>query len=853
MGLNNMGLGFVFTARDLASGSMRRLERNFMSLDQRVGLGADRIQTSFAQLGAGLAIFTAGAAAVGAGLSLANAAGQFEQGLAAIGAVTRATSDELGMLRNAAIQAGIETQFSPDEAIAGLQSLATAGQTATQATQTLIPVLDLAAGSLGQLGVAQAAEAVVGTLNAYGMAADQSAGVTDRLLRITQLTNFQTRDFEAGLSKAAATGAVFGQSLDDVLIGMGLLRNRNIDASSSATAFREATRRVGAESRATTALTSAGVKVFDEQSGKMRSIIDIMSDFSAATAGMTDEERNRRVVTAFGARGLLAFNAVMNASFTTMRDGHQVTLQGAEAIEALRKQMSDASGTAAGFREQLLDTFQGQKTLLQGTLQTFAVVLGEPFAAIFKPIVGAVVEALNFFLKAFQAIPAPIKKIFAGLMLGVGSFVALVGGVIAAKAAFALLVIGIKAAGLTLGGIAAIVLPAILAVGALGLVVAGFVVAFRRNVGGIADFAQRVGEKVSLAFRAISQVFEQGGFSGPLREELNRAENQGIKGFVIQLYLWGNRIKNFFQGIATGFSAGVEAARPTIEAFVGVLRRIGTALGFLSAKDDAGTAATRFQQFGAVGQTVGTFLAQAFELVVRAMTAVAQVAQGVAEGWNLIKPGIDVLLSALAQLGSKLGEAFNHLFRTSTAAQQNGSAWVALGNVIAFVVGFIGSVLGVLVSIVSAAVSVVSGAIGMVMAVFSGLADVVTGVVFIIGGIINGSWSDIWTGMKLVVFGVVDAIVGVVLELVGMIAGVVDSLTGLFGSGTKWQKGIQDFRESIRDTDAKQWGIERLSFTQPMTPGDEGATSRPVQLPARSRATLPQSSSDAGQCFQSSR
>lgn len=40
-------------------------------------------------------------------------------------------------------------------------------------------------------------------------------------LRITQLTNFQTRDFEAGLAKAAAAGSVFNQSLDDVLITMG--------------------------------------------------------------------------------------------------------------------------------------------------------------------------------------------------------------------------------------------------------------------------------------------------------------------------------------------------------------------------------------------------------------------------------------------------------------------------------------------------------------------------------------------------------------------------------------------------------------------------------------------------------
>ena len=50
-----------------------------------------------------------------------------------------------------------------------------------------------------------------------------------------------------------------------------------------------------------------------------------------------------------------------------------------EIVELLADMQYDAD---AGYLRQLLDTFEGQKTLLQGTLQTFAVVLGEPFAAV---------------------------------------------------------------------------------------------------------------------------------------------------------------------------------------------------------------------------------------------------------------------------------------------------------------------------------------------------------------------------------------------------------------------------------------------------------------------------------------
>jgi hypothetical protein len=124
MALNNLGLGFVFTARDLASGAISNLERNFTSLDRRVGLGTENIQSAFQQLGVGLAVFTAGAATVGAAFSLANAAGRFEQSIAAVAAVSGATAVELEQLRGAAIDAGIATQFSPTEATMGLRELA---------------------------------------------------------------------------------------------------------------------------------------------------------------------------------------------------------------------------------------------------------------------------------------------------------------------------------------------------------------------------------------------------------------------------------------------------------------------------------------------------------------------------------------------------------------------------------------------------------------------------------------------------------------------------------------------------------------------------------------------------------
>ena len=87
------------------------------------------------------------------------------------------------------------------------------------------------------------------------------------------------------------------------------------------------------------------------------------------------------------------------------------------------------------------------------------------------------------------------------------------------------------------------------------------------------------GPVVRLALAAGELALKTGNFSGAVREELNRAENAGLKTFLIRVYQIAFRIQRFFQGIGEGFSAAIEAAAPVFEAFVGALTRLGQALG----------------------------------------------------------------------------------------------------------------------------------------------------------------------------------------------------------------------------------------------------------------------------------
>ena len=535
------------------------ISEEFQRMTRKVERGARRQEIAMRSVAIGGALLLASTQALGGVVALSDAAGKFEQDITGVGAAVQATTQEMELLRDAAIDAGIKTQFDPREATDGLRSLATAGQTATEATKTLIPVLDLAAGSLGQLGVGEAASAVVGTLKSYSMGVEKASAVTDKLLRITQLSNFQARDFEVGLAKAASQAGVFNQSLDDTLITMGLLRNANIDASSASTAFREAVRRVGSDSRAQQTIEAKGVDIFDKKTKKMRSLVDIMLDLDKKTKKLTDREKNRIVVQAFGARGLLAFNSVQKATFTTMRDGEQVVLKGTEAIEAMRTEMGKSTGTAAKFREALLDTFEGQKTLLRGTLETFKIVLGEPLAKVLKPIIGGIVNVLNSLLRWFEDLPEPVKKGILGIVSFTSALTGIIGGAILLKGVLGLLGFSIGGLIVTLGQLLIIGPAVLLFVGGLGIASYAAFRAFQKNTGGITDSWQEMVRKITLAYKALKQMIFDVGFSDEIRKELDKAENQGVMRFLKGVERFGRRMVAFWGGLKKGFEEGVDA------------------------------------------------------------------------------------------------------------------------------------------------------------------------------------------------------------------------------------------------------------------------------------------------------
>jgi TP901 family phage tail tape measure protein len=672
----NLGLNIIFRARDLASAPINFIRNNYKQLAKTmmdappmvkkallpliIQLGA--LATGIAGVAAGLVLLKTGMAGLNLAFGLATSTAEFGKTLEAVRFVSKATSEEFDQLRGSAIQAGIATQFSPQEAAEGLQTLASRGLSARESMETLIPVLDLAAGSLGQLGVAGAAAAVGGTLQSYRLNVDQAAVVTDKLLSITQLTAFQAGEFEVGLARAAATAGRYGTSLDDTLITLGLLRNANVEASVASTDFREATRRVMSDEQALSKLRRIGVRSFDAETGAARSSLDIMMDVADVTRDMTEQRRHLITGQIFGVRGAEAFSAVLNAQTEIMENGVRRTLTFRENIARLRREQNNSAGVAQRMREQLALTFGGQMTLWTGTLQTLKTVFGETFGQVLVPLLSGVREAVNAVIAVWTSMPDPMRKLLATVFLVASAFTAFIGGgtmivsvVVIMVALLGKLVLIIAAVAAAITTLTVIVFAPFIAV--LGVVV-GLALLIRKawddNLGGFADMITSWVDQAKLAWKSLITLITKGELTGELAAEFSRAENEGIANFVGSIVMNVERLKVLWEGVSTGFRKSWQSMGPIWAEFSAAIDQLFRQL--IAAFGDGGPIGKvgKINSFGESGKSMGQKIAEGLAVVVVLLTKMTDGITFFVKAIRTIMPVIRPVIAQFTILATKV-------------------------------------------------------------------------------------------------------------------------------------------------------------------------------------------------------
>ena len=718
----------------------------------------------------------------------------FEDQMAKVGAVSRASSEEMAALEATARELGATTQFTAVQVGQAEQYLAMAGFSAKENIAALPGVLNLAAATATDLG--RAADISSDILSAFGLQAEQMTRVAD-VLALTCATANTNMEFLGDTMKYVAPVArMAGLSLEETAAMAGLLGNVGIKGSQAGTTLKAMLNKMAAPTKEAQELfQKLGVTVKDS-AGNLRSPVAVLGEMAAGLKNLGTAEQIAAMKTIVGEEAIAGFSELIQK-------------EGIGAIADYARKLEAGGGSAAEMAARMNDTLAGSLRGLGSAWESVQITVGK----LFLPAVRAAVDAVTGFLRlldkaAQNPFGAALLKIVSAISLAV---VALTGlsaaiwfftsvGPMLAKA-----LAPVKAALLGLGA------PVYAVIAILGLLYA----AYRMNFGGMADYLHECWNKITLTVKGVLSVFQtlKDG-SGAIRGELaTQIKAAGLVGLVTTV----SRIVYRIQAVFKGFSKALSAAFARIDtvfvpvrlAVAELMQGVSSLFGLFTG-NEVTSAASTWEAFGAaLGEIAGGVLeglATAFAWLVDGIRLFASVV-------GYLIDGVSALCGWLLNLGGAANEA---------SAAADPFAWSNLGKVLGYVLGMFVAWKAALLATrgVMLAVSAVTKAwaaaqwllnaamsanpIGLVVIAIAGLIAAGAWLVQNWDGI-AAWWNDLWDGIAAWAGKKWAAIVGI-------ITGAWDAVvSGIKGFGASLLSGLQSVWDAVGNAAGAAWdGIAGL-------------------------------------------
>lgn len=277
-------------------------------------------------------------------------AADFEQQLATVQAVSGATVEQMGRIKEASEELGKSTRYNATQAAEGFEILARAGLDTEASLKTIPSVLALAQGN--SLELAEAAGFVTKAVQGMGLSFDESGRVADVMAKAAASANTDVQGLGAALSYAAPSAAALGVSIEETAAYIGKFADAGVDASRAGTAFNSILSQF-----------SNDASSFRRELGNINITTD---DFNLAIRQLAEAgPAGQKAINALGMEAGPAFKALLS--------------QGIGSLDELTAKLNDAGGTAQSQADLMNNTWQGALAGLGSAWQSLKDTLGESF------------------------------------------------------------------------------------------------------------------------------------------------------------------------------------------------------------------------------------------------------------------------------------------------------------------------------------------------------------------------------------------------------------------------------------------------------------------------------------------
>ena len=361
-------LSALLELKDKFTDVAKRAGSSLGTLKDKVGGVAGKIKKSFSGVQGALATVGVG---IGAGTAVsvlkssveayANLEDQVRRNKAIMGATVQQEKQLMQQTRDL----GRSTKFTAQEVAEAQMYQAMAGMKTNEVLEMTPKLLkmSIAAGS----DFAQTSDIVTDNLTAFGMSLKDSDRLMDVMVATSNNANTNVQMLGEAYKYVAATSRNF-ESFEDVNILLGVLADNGIKSGQAGRNLAGIYRRLANPSKQVgNALKDLNIQLYDQQ-GHFRGLKALSDDLKIATAGLSEEERNRYLTMIAGGEGMKIMASIMG---TTEENYNKV----ANAVR-------NSSGATDKFADDMSNTTANKIAQFKSAIDDLKISLGEAFAPI---------------------------------------------------------------------------------------------------------------------------------------------------------------------------------------------------------------------------------------------------------------------------------------------------------------------------------------------------------------------------------------------------------------------------------------------------------------------------------------
>lgn len=807
MSLNGgLGLGFLFTATDAASGVMRGLGTSFMRLESVSERSAKNTQAAMGAVMTGFGSMRIGVGAMKTAFDSAMDAGTFEQNLQRARLIMDGTAEDMAKMREKTMSTGMTSQFAPQEALEGLKELGSLGFTANEAMTALDGTLNFAAAS--GMSVAKAASTTGSAMRIFSIEAGKASEVADKLMKIGDMSALTPEGIQLALGSVSRGASVTNAELDKTLIAVGLVKNAGVDVSVAGQSVSSA---MLAMAKNADAFRKIGVEV-ENADGSLRDLSEVSIEAHQALEGLGTTERSAQLYELFTKFGLTAASNIYEQLSAGIKTTTGETVYLNDALAYQQQQLKGAVGRGEEYKEALLNTLPGQISLVKSLLKTLSLETGTAIAGVMKPMVMLARDGVERLVRGYKSLSPPMQKSVALITLVGGAVLAGGGAFIAFAGAVSLAMPMITAMASGFAGALGAIVPTIGAIMALGGAFMYLKMMYDRNIGGLADTLRPLVDKIRLFFGGMYMMITDGFISGPMAKQIQDPQHSGLLQFMIVLIKWGYRAKVW---IGTFIDKVQEMATRLAPHFEEVGKTIDKVRNIIA--DLVGDVDGMSPTMGAVVDSasgVAEALTKVFGLVAAAFTATMSMTTGFMEGFRNTFKGVGPITSLVEESIVSLREEYTRLLNALGFDTADSDKWASFGEILGTIAGVfvkpLAAGMAIALRVGVSLIRVFTGAIELIQGLFEGLSTSVDAIKALANGDWKSAWElfgsafdSVWGGIRDGIGTIIDGIISMIGDLMVFLADVIMAIPETFRPDllTGVADGIYEIRDANFNTE----------------------------------------------------